>query len=193
MKEFNLYELLRYCFAGIFFLIILFLSFKAPEIQDQKSMILGLYDGNQAVLAAAILLLSLSIGGLIYSLHRAVPFAIIDWLFFRYKRKKKRADQCLIRWKNLNSKKALQHRMIEWASQIHFLYCVSWAGFFAFLVGIFGRLQTTRFTYPLLIVSIFILLITLFYHCKYHEYENRVFKEDIKNRGSNESTNSKDS
>ena len=72
--------------------------------------------------------------------------------------------------------------MGEWADQVHFLYCVAWAGFSAILVrpAAGWECPVEREFWVALAVAVLVLVAGIVHHFRYLQCEKRVFEEDAK-------------
>jgi hypothetical protein len=179
IKELKLGDLLRYGFAGAVFLFFVLALYEKPRDYLLDVLIRVPLD----VFAATVLLgASLTIGSVIYALHRAIPYPFLYWLFTtRLAERGSILDLDIQRWRNSSKPLALQPKLKEWGDQIHFLYCVAWAGFSALLVGPVMHWHFPSIWYGAPVVAILSLLAFLagmFHHCRYQEWERRVFGED---------------
>jgi hypothetical protein len=174
MKELklNLNELLRYGFAGGFFIIMTLASFKEPRCLILNKEI-------SPSLFIAITTIKLIIGSILYTVHRAIPLWLLYLLFaFITTRGYNIREIDITRWKNLQKQRSLQSEMSEWSAQVHFLYCLWWAGFSVYIIGSFAGWSKTELACPLFWTSIVILIAALIHHIRYQIWEKRVFVLD---------------
>lgn len=130
----NLNELFRFFFAGA--LGILWFGFTTWDYSTAYG--LEIKDLGTAFLVALIS------GSVIYSIHRSLIYPILykltlitlcifrmarwDWLLLiPYYPSKLEKDRDFARWKFNQNDKSIIKNLKEWGSQIHFLYCSSWA------------------------------------------------------------------
>jgi hypothetical protein len=172
MPNLNLNDLLRYGFAGSVFLILAITAYCEPQIILSK-------DYTNGVVAAALLAIGLTIGCILYALHRAVPYPFFYWLFAKATgRIDSTLELDIVRWRNSSKSGALQPRMGDWGAQVHFLYCVSWAGLSALLLGQFANWSKSGLWCTVLLLTIAFFLSALWHHYRYQKWEKRVFLED---------------
>lgn len=144
MKDLNLQEWLRYGFAGAVLLLTLLAKYKLPE-----SILLYFKEDKSVIVLGIVFVL----GSLIYTIHRVILYPIfyrIGSVIFLYKKEERNlwlvnpwyVDRALLRidikrWERLleENGKNVQNCLREWGSQIHYLYCVSWAIALAIMTG----------------------------------------------------------
>ncbi len=85
----------------------------------------------------------------------------------------------LVRWKNLANTKHIQHRLREWATQIHFMYGVGWSGLFALDFGRVIGWPQGRYYYQVNWASTVMLIFALLYHVRYLRWEAIVLEESL--------------
>lgn len=132
MERLSLDELLRHTFAGAVLLVTTILAYPGvtslvPSGIDPTALV--------AVGAGAVLLL----GSLIYVLHRALVYPIVYWLgvkLFWRRTPRSPMELDLERFARRNDEKSLQKHLGEWASQVHFLYCITWAAVLGLIAGL---------------------------------------------------------
>lgn len=173
MEKLKLNDLLRSGFAGAVFLLVTVAAFYDPgQLSDKcKDMI-----GAIAALAVAV---GLTIGAVIYAVHRALPYPLL-YLFFKTIncRQESTLDLDILRWKNSMITNSLQPNLRDWADQVHFLYCVTWASAAALILGnAFEWKQrpahcATEWLLVICAVS------ALVHHFRYQRWERRVFQKD---------------
>jgi hypothetical protein len=172
MKDLSLLQMLRYFFAGTVLLIFVYVSYQEPRnfVTSQQ---------DHAALVAALFAVSLTVGSILYTLHRAVPYPLLYWIFAKInKRDGSMLDMDIKRWRHLSQPGSLQSRIGEWAAQVHFLYCLSWAGFAGLSTGQltgWTETETSRFLLPL---SFVFLGAALLHHFRYQRWEKQIFAED---------------
>jgi len=117
VKGLELNQLLRYVFAGmVFFGVAASLYGAAWDFLETKS---------SAWLTAGLVLLA---GNLIFAIHRAILLVPFDHALIRcFYPGKKKVDIDIDRFERRREPKSLQNQLSEWASQVHFMYCVAWA------------------------------------------------------------------
>ena len=136
MENLKLNELLRYAFPGVIAVLVLFAT--RPDA-------LGLLSAYSKFTQAAILGgFILIVGSTIYSLHRALTYPLIYrfiLIFFSlsriypfdrdllvpFKPCKLELDLTFERWRREQNQTSFQGKMREWGSEVHFLYCTTWA------------------------------------------------------------------
>jgi len=137
----NYNEYLKYTFAGgIGVLIYIYLN---PELIERNSSIKD---------SLVIILISLLFGSFIYSVHRAILYPIclkINYIILRLSKKVKPKNnwknfifsqdyvktQDFRRWKERQNSKSFSNNLVDWHSQIHFLYCSVWAITFSIILS----------------------------------------------------------
>ena len=168
----NLNQLLRYGLAGAVFLILVVAAYQEPQetIFNEPS---------KGIMATGFFAVSLTAGSVLYSLHRAFPYHLLYWLFARLSRRKgPLIDLDIKRWQNKSKSGALQPHMDEWGAQIHFLYCVSWAGFAAIALGMSASWRPTSGRMPVFWATLCLFLAAMYSHYRYQKWEKRIFIED---------------
>ena len=185
LPDLNLNDLLRSGFAGAFFILVTATAFNDPGqlLKDNKDV--------AGALVALGVPVSLIIGSVIYVLHRAIPFPFLYWLFsgFVYcKDNKDNKDRTkdnkgirhldITRWKNNRKENSLQRRLVEWASQIHFLYCLSWSSISALCLGDIFMWEQSSTYFGVWIPFAFFFPSAIVHHYRYLLWEYRVFQED---------------
>ncbi len=132
-------ELLRSFFAGVWGFVWLFLL-----LDDNKRRFIyenGFKDISFLIFAALLT------GVVIYSVHRAIIYPNLYklvltilvvilrklrwdgdwWLFIPFYPSRTERYHDFRRWKERGKEKSISSNLIEWGSQVHFLYCSSWA------------------------------------------------------------------
>lgn len=174
MSNLNLNDLSRYGFAGAVFLLFCIAGF------DQPQKILA-EDYTNAAVVAALAGVALTVGSLLYALHRAFLYT---WFYKVFAKRNGRPDTLLdldiTRWKNLAKPGTIQFRMNDWGAQVHFLYCASWAGVSSLSFGLLTPWKTTDFYVHLWVASVVLLVAAMLRHNEYQKWEKRVFEEDAK-------------
>ena len=142
MNKIGLDHLLRHAFAGAVFLITVVVAYYKdlwtllPNFPHPAGSTL-LTVGTGAILLC---------GTLIYVLHRIlhhyVIYRILAQRVWGSRHPSLLMTIDLNRFRRRANKESLQHSMVEWASQVHFLYCIAWAVLLGLLSGIplFGHL-----------------------------------------------------
>ena len=130
LKDLRFGEYLRYVFAGGITLFVW-------AVLYPKSLDSSLFDGafSQGIV---IFGLSLIIGSLIYSIHRATLCVVIHRVIacIAYRNCKiDMVDLNISRWKSLSEEKSLRHHISKWSPHVHFLYCASWGIFATLIIG----------------------------------------------------------
>lgn len=172
MKDLNLNDLLRYGFAGAVFFLVAALAFEQPGALLLDKEISG-------ALAAASTAAALTVGCVIYALHRAVPYPILYALCRVVAgRHESSLELDIRRWKNMALNNPLQRHLSDWAAQVHFLYCTAWASIAALLLGNAAGWAPTSmhsvgwYAFAALLAS------AAWHHTRYQRWERRVFAED---------------
>ena len=94
MQNFNLNDLLRYGFAGAVFLILMAVGFERRQVLLEK-------DFTNAFVVAALSGVALTVGCVLYALHRAVPYPVLYLLFSKLNRRVGSSIELdVTRWKN---------------------------------------------------------------------------------------------
>ena len=172
VKDLNLNDLLRYGFAGAVFILVSALAYQEPASLLLSKDISG-------ALAAASSAAALTIGCVIYALHRAVPYPLLYWLFRVLNgRLESSIELDLRRWRNSGKAGALQPRLADWAAQVHFLYCVAWASLLALLLGSASVWTPTSIVKLAWWAFFAMLTAAAIHHFRYQRWEKRVFEED---------------
>jgi len=172
VEKLNLNELLRYGFAGTVFLILIIAAYDEPRF-----VMSGEY-GN-GILATALLTIGLTAGSVIYTLHRAIPYPVLYWVFAKLSgRKENTMELDIKRWRNVSKSGSLQPRLGEWAAQLHFLYCIGWSGLVAIVLGKGACWSRSDLWCAVLSASLCFLFAGMWHHYRYQKWEKRVFIED---------------
>jgi hypothetical protein len=130
MDKFSLDELLRYFLAGG-------LSFATMLLAYEFNQGPELAESSIAITSVAVVLL----GSLIYVLHRAIIYPLLyRYLGWPFRRQWPRCwawlpylcDQNDVeidkeRWSRRNHPQSVRGNLAEWGSQVHYLYCATWA------------------------------------------------------------------
>ena len=175
LPNLNLNDLLRSGFAGAFFILVAVTAFNDPG---------QLLKNNKDVAGALVALgvpVSLTIGTVIYAFHRAIPFVLLYGLLSAivYENKVEILHLDIARWKrSMKKEDSLQDRFTDWASQIHFLYCLSWASFSALYLGnLFLWKQASTYCVARQL-SLFFMGSAVIHHYRYLCWEYWVFQGD---------------
>ncbi|TAK61814.1 MAG: hypothetical protein EPO24_05535 [Bacteroidetes bacterium] len=195
MQELKLNDLLRYAFSGaiaMFTFVILY----NPNIEPIK--------GNIALGDTAVLgVLALLIGSLIYTFYRSVIYPLLyrfilivlvlqkKYVFelgmlIPFRPTELELDLDTKRWKVRKDKESIINNLIEWSSQIHFLYTTNIAMISAFISATYlqnySRLQIeTDIPEKFWFVNIVIFSSALVTHWRALIYEHKIFC-DITNK-----------
>lgn len=115
MQNLNLNDLLRYGFAGAVFILVGVFAFEDPG---------KLFTANKDItgsLAAVSTVAALTVGCVIYALHRAIPYPILYWLFKCLTgRTESTLDLDIRRWENASKPNALQPKLGDWQHKFTF-------------------------------------------------------------------------
>jgi hypothetical protein len=176
MERFNLDQLLRHAFAGAGFLITVLVAY--PQLRSTYS---GLDSSLLIATSGGAILL---FGSLIYVLHRTILLRLSYSMLIRMVWKNEHRSQIdldLGRFRRGKNPKSLQGEMVEWASQVHFLYCIAWAVIFGLLSGLplFGHLGP-RFGYRLATFTGVMLSAALYHNRRYLSYERETERRESK-------------
>ncbi len=173
MQNLNLNDLLRSGFAGAIFILVAIAAFDDPGQLFVKNKDVS------GALGALATVAGLTIGAVIYAVHRALPYPLFYWLFkVLNHRKQSTLDLDVLRWKHSMKKNPLQPRLGDWAAQVHFLYCLTWASVAALILGsAFEWKQLPTHSAAQWLCSMFALC-ALIHHFRYQRWEHRVFQED---------------
>jgi hypothetical protein len=179
MENFRLGEYLRYALAGAIFLASMFLSYcESLRILER---IPKDFAGASTTVGAA-----LTVGALIYTLHRAIPYPILYCLLVKVlsseTRGKKSNPSCWCgimqrdfeRWRRLNNPHSLQKRMVEWADQVHFLYCATWAQLLAQLAGSLPKWTPSTYHLPAWYLIVLSAVAAVVHHVRFLKYDFRI-------------------
>ena len=172
MEKLNINELMRYGFAGGIALLVQVVAFWDPLriLAELPKTFFG-----TTIIFGIILLL----GSLIYALHRAVLYNLFYLLLVRWKWGKGTSSRTLDfqRWERYRDDSSLQHNFREWASQIHYLYCASWAVGGSLLVGGLAGWTSTRHWLAPWILAAGLFVVSLVHHIRYTSYERELPKK----------------
>ena len=173
MDKLGLDHLLRHAFAGAVFLITVVVAY--PQILSTLSMLPHLEGSPLVAVGTGAILLC---GSLIYVLHRILFHYTIYPVLVRLtwgKDHPRLMDLDLSRFRRRNKKDSLQHPMSEWASQVHFLYCITWAVLLGMASGIplFGHLGA-RAGWRLLAFAVVMFAAAFFRNWHYLIYEREI-------------------
>ena len=174
MQNLNLNDLLRYGFAGAVFILLAVFAFEEPRTLVVNKDVTG-------TLVALSTAAALTIGCVIYAVHRAIPYPLLYQLFkLLTGRTESTLELDVQRWKNGSKDKALQPRLADWAAQIHFLYCITWSSSASLLTGgALGWKKNPSYGAVWWLVAAFASA-ALLHHYRYQRWERRIFTEDAK-------------
>lgn len=173
----NLDQLLRYYFAGAIGVIAwCFLSSKLElcRIENYSFM---------------FLILPLLIGSIVYSVHRALIYPILYLILFLLIRlfiKDKGDIQDAVckrdfrRWEQKKNPNSYQHDLMEWASQVHFIYCSSWAVLCSLIISHYSFQCNNSFWVIFKIVLTVLFVAGVIHHIRFIIYDNLSVEEDRK-------------
>ena len=123
----------------------------------------------------------LTVGCVIYTLHRAIPYPVLYQLFkWLNHRTESTLELDLQRWRHAANKNAMQHRLGDWAAQVHFLYCIAWATGTSLLIGNALNWKPTPTYAACWWLFAAFAAGGLVHHFRYQRWERRVFQEDAK-------------
>jgi len=172
MKELTINEFLRYGLAGGVGLLCSCLSYVQPLLWIQQ-------DHAGPLVLPATATLPFLFGALAYILYRAVfyplLYRIVAWSCCR---RGKMIDLDIIRWENTNKVGAIQGRLQEWASQVHFLYCSFLAIVLIDCVSrilLFAPTCWRKYSYAF---SLILLIGAVIHHIRYNIWEKAIFEHD---------------
>ncbi len=171
MDKLNINELLRYGFSGALLFLASLISFK-QAISLIKVLPSNLFG------ASAVLGVVLVIGSIIYAIHRAILYPLLYKVGCIVVYGKKQADILNLdskRWARYKDPESLQNNFREWASQIHFLYCSTWAIVLAQLIGHWSKWDRTNLYWLIWLVAIALGVAALVHHRRYLKYEHELF------------------
>ncbi|BAO45621.1 hypothetical protein TBH_C2719 [Thiolapillus brandeum] len=171
MEKLDINELLRYGFSGALLFLASLISFKQtiPLIKILPSNLLG---------ASSVLGIVLIMGSVIYAIHRSILYPLMYKVGCIVIYGKKQADIFNLdtkRWMRNKDQESLQHNFREWASQIHFLYCSTWATVLAQLIGHWNKWDQTNLHWLIWVVAITLGMAALIHHYRYLKYEHDLF------------------
>lgn len=168
MQNLSLNDLLRYGFAGAVFLAVALFSFVEPQM-------LLLSDRNAGLFSAGAVALALTIGCVVYALHRALTFPLFALLVTRLAKRGSLLDVDIQRWKNSQLPNSLQPKLSEWAAQIHLLYCIAWSAAAAQGLGAAAGWPTTPLHNLTAWLTVIFFVAAGVHHVRYQFWERRVF------------------
>jgi len=171
MQNLSLNDLLRYGFAGAVFFAVALVSFVKPQM-------LLLSDRNAALFSAGAAALALTIGCVVYALHRALTFPLFALLVTRLAKRGSLLDVDIQRWKNSQLPNSLQPKLSEWAAQIHLLYCIAWSAAAALGLGTVACWPTTPLHHLTGWLTLVFFLAAGVHHVRYQFWERRIFDVD---------------
>lgn len=183
----NYNEYLKYTFAGgIEVLVYLLLN---PEIKFK------LIEGDSSIKNSLfIILISLLLGSFLYSVHRAILYPIclkINYIILRLSKRIKPKSNWINfvfsqeyvkkhdfrRWKERQNTKSFSNNLVDWHSQIHFLYCAVWAISFSIILSLKNTIDFFILQNWFILTSI-LLLIAFRSHYRSLLYDIDVAKND---------------
>jgi hypothetical protein len=119
MSNLRIDEILRYALAGGIALLAVWFGYQEPSVWLSEKR-------EGALITVAFSALPVLIGALVYVLHRALLYPFLYRALAKMcGRNESIQEMDILRWKHQSKTGALQHRMSEWAAQIHFLYAAS--------------------------------------------------------------------
>ena len=173
MKDLNISEYIRYLIVGLSSVVILTLISKTPI----------------AFAGMEIIAVALVIGFIVYSLHRAILYPLLNSITLTllhnifYRKYNRRGTYCqlfyiskmsveydVLRWQSIEKESIIKH-LKEWGNQIHFLYCVGWIMLFYEIAENLGLLADI-FIPNYWELAIVIILVSAFLHqlrCQVYE------------------------
>lgn len=153
----------------------------------------GQLDATSLGGAALLSAVALVVGGLIYTLHRAIAYPLIYRVLLlvgplRYDPKRKRAwnilwpsdeevERDILRWKKRKIEGSPVSMLSEWATQGHYLYCSAWAILIGHLVGsLLGwATRSSLCCLSFWLVGVFFAA-GVYHHTRYLYFESRVLR-----------------
>lgn len=172
MSNLKIDEILRYALAGGVALLAVWFGYKEPSVWLSEKR-------EGALITVAFSALPILIGALVYVLHRALLYPFFYRTLARMSgRTESTKEMDILRWKHQSKAGALQHRMSEWAAQIHFLYAASWSVAIANLVAHFGGWTQSSWHWIQLSVLPILLVAAISHHWRYLQWEAAVFVHD---------------
>ncbi|MBW7991825.1 MAG: hypothetical protein FVQ84_17655 [Planctomycetes bacterium] len=198
MGNLTFQQIFRYALPGGITLLILLGVYKAPGSESG-----GHFDVTSIGGAAVLSGVALVVGGLIYTLHRAIAYPIIYRLLLfagplRLDRAMSRAwwwnilwtsreelERDIRRWKERTQKDSPVSELQEWGTQIHYLYCSCWAIIVGHLLGLLLGWATRSTLYCL---SGWLLLVFfaagVYHHARHLYFESKVMRDAERSKSS---------
>lgn len=185
MEKYTINDLLRYILIGAFFTTLLYLISDKTVLQENIKII------GQSSLTASGLVLSLMSGAIIYLLYRSFLYALIinpiatifvkpfiiknlgqEFKPYGISKTIRMIDKKRWALKDEGSKKSL----IEWASQVHFLYNVAFCGLYSYLLtNLFPTFFKGADKY-LISLAVITFILSLIHHIRYKRMEVEILK-----------------
>ena len=188
MGNLTFQQIFRYALAGgITLLVVLGVYFPPGSESDGQVDVTSLGD------AALVSAVALVVGGLLYTLHRAIAYPLIYRVLLLFGPLRldpaiKRAwnifwpsdeerDRDIARWKQRNTQGSAASNLSEWATQIHYLYCSGWGILVGHLVGWLLGWQTHSSLCRLSVWLVLIVFVAgIYHHVRYLAFESKVLK-----------------
>lgn len=177
MKNLNLDEMLRYVLAGGMLVLCLLVNHEVPH----HLVKLAKQSGGGIITFSFLAAFSFLIGSLLYALHRAAPYWFFYMLLTAFTHDgvpTRNLD--FERWRRERMPATLQSKFKEWASQIHFLYCLTWAVFLSQIIGEAlgwkSRINTAFCENLIYWLGSGILCFSLFHHLRYLLWERDLWR-----------------
>jgi hypothetical protein len=186
MGNLTFQQIFRYALPGGITLLILLGVYDAPRSESGGHLDVSSI-GGAAVLSGVALV----VGGLIYTLHRAIAYPLIYRVLLlagslRVDRHKSRAwnilwpsdeelERDIRRFRDRTKEDSAASGLSEWGTQIHYIYCSGWA----ILVGhLIGSLLGWATRSSLCRLSIWLLVVFfaagLYHHARYLYFESKL-------------------
>lgn len=185
MEKYTINDLLRYILIGSFFITLLYVISDKTVLQENIKIL------GQSALTASGLVLCLMSGAIIYLLYRSFIYSmilnpIVTMLVkpFRVIKLGDAFKSCGIsetirmidkkRWAHSND--AEKKNLSEWASQVHFLYNMSFCGLYAYLlICLFPTIFIGADKY-LISLAVIVFILSLIHHIRYKRMEIEILK-----------------
>jgi hypothetical protein len=178
MKDLNLNELLRYFFIGIFLIMLLYISFDETFMKEQLKVLgTGLF--------GVLSLLSLTLGAIVYVIYRAITYPLIInplitlslWKLYKRAFPEIKTSYIrhidLLRWK---SKDERIKNLSEWASQVHFLYNLTFVCGIVWVASYYNsNINLSKWIY---ILGSLNLIFSIIHHIRYKIRELNLLSEN---------------
>ncbi len=189
MGNLTFQQIFRYALSGGITLLVLLGVYDAPGSESD-----GQLDVTSLGGAALLSAVALVVGGLIYTLHRAIAYPLIYRVLLlagplRCDRKKSRAwnilwpsneeqERDILRWRKRNTEGSPVSMLSEWATQIHYLYCSGWAILVGHLVGsALGWATRSSLCRPSFWLVLVFFTAGVYHHARYLYVESNVLKK----------------